>query len=236
MFSVSLSHGWGNAYYAPGPGTSVSGTIRFRHSSWERLPSYTTPSQPRATICRARGTMKSYSYLIQSTPIFFTLSLAQPSNTLGLQSIPIPFCYGIIYIHLSYLWKLIKGNIWDAGRESSHALPLMVNCKANGRRLLASWCCFIIRAGGRKGFFLPQQQPSQWETVTTQPMRSHCTLSWLWVPPPKLVYYSILNFPSSFIKKSRPFLCWIDLPLVFAIVCSSLLAILCYPQYTHFCW
>ena len=65
------------------------------------------------------------------------------------------------------------------------------------------WYYFTTTRRRKKDFSPAWQQPSQWETVTTQPMKSHYTLSFHFPPMDILCMTAPPNFPFS-IRVSLP--------------------------------
>ena len=92
---------------------------------------------------------------------------------------------------------------------------------------------FTISAGGRKVLFLPQQQPSQRETVPTQSMKSHSLYFKLPVYSHGLfVCNSLATFPILLYK--RPFFFVCELPMVWPVAFLAQIATLLFPSKTIF--
>lgn len=97
-----------------------------------------------------------------------------------------------------HLQKLMKGNLttMELGRQEGGALmhkPIGRDtpCISSRERH-----CFITLTGGRK-ILLAHQQLSQWETVTTQPMKSCYTLN-AQFPPMEFLFITALLPTSHF--------------------------------------
>lgn len=102
------------------------------------------------------------------------------------------------------VWKLVKETQLEWSQEvsggSSQGLPPL-NCRPNRKRHLAQGYYFTIPAKGGKFLLLLWQQPSQGETITVQPMKSHYTANAQFTPMDFLIYNSPPNFLLSSIEE-----------------------------------
>lgn len=85
----------------------------------------------------------------------------------------------------------------------------------------------LLLSGRKKEFLFARQQPGQWETLTTQPMRSHDTSTSQFPPTDSLFRTDPPNSYVSSVKDcSSPL--FSGLACGFVVVCISWIAVLCY--------
>ena len=124
---------------------------------------------------------------------------------------------------------------WKADFVKSNLLSLnKLHSLAN---ITSLWCpgamseTLTTPAEGRKNFLLAQQQLSQWETATTQPMKNHYTLN----SQPLPMDSSFTTGPPNFIKEIISALFSPDLHMACNSQMSSIACLCCSPV-NPFCW